>query len=242
MSDDEPLTAVVTGGASGIGRALAQECRRRRMHVFSADVTPTSDGAIVDVSSRSSVDAFAASVYEQVGSVDLLFNNAGVMASAPIVDTSDESWSRLLAVNLFGVLNVVGAFVPHMRRQPRRARIVNTASMAGFVPPFGYDNGAYAATKSAVVSVSESLGHELADDGIAVSVVCPGGVATGIFGGPDVIPPGLMDPEEAASRILAGVVAGRFYVFTHTDDDARERLAARAARVEADFLAAAADQ
>jgi NAD(P)-dependent dehydrogenase (short-subunit alcohol dehydrogenase family) len=241
MSDDRALVAVVTGAASGIGRALAEECERRGVQVFRADVTPTPGAALVDVTSRSSVDAFAASVYERVDSVDLLFNNAGIMASAPIVDTTDETWARLLGVNLHGVLNVVGAFVPYLRRQSRRARIVNTASLAGFVPPFGYGNGAYAATKAAVISVSESLEHELADDGIAVSVVCPSGVATGIFGGPDAIPPGLMAPAEAANRILAGVLAGRFYVFTHGDDDTRARIEGRTARIADDFDAAARD-
>ena len=107
--------------------------------------------------------------------------------------------------------------------------------------PFGYGNGAYAATKAAVISVSESLEHELADDGIAVSVVCPSGVATGIFGGPDAIPPGLMAPAEAANRILAGVLAGRFYVFTHGDDDTRARIEGRTARIADDFDAAARD-
>jgi NAD(P)-dependent dehydrogenase (short-subunit alcohol dehydrogenase family) len=241
MSDGRELVAVVTGAASGIGRALAEECGRRGVQVFRADVTPSPGTALVDVTSRESVAAFATSIYEQVESVDLLFNNAGVMASAAIVDTSDDTWSRLFDVNLCGVLNVVRVFVPHLRRQRRRARIVNTASLAGFVPPFGYGNGAYAATKSAVISVSESLEHELADDGIAVSVVCPSGVATGIFGGPAATPPGLMAPREAANRILAGVLAGRFYVFTHGDDDTRARLYGRAARIAADFEAAARD-
>jgi NAD(P)-dependent dehydrogenase (short-subunit alcohol dehydrogenase family) len=239
MSDGAGLVAVVTGGASGIGRALVEECERRGMRVFAADVDATARGSVVDVGSSADVEAFARSVYSQTDAVDLLFNNAGIMASAPIVDTTDAIWSRLLGVNLYGVLNVARAFVPHMRRQPRRGRIVNTASMAGFVPPYGHGNGAYAATKAAVVSVSESLVHELAPDGVAVSVVCPSGVATNIFGNPDALPPDLMRPEEAATRILEGVLAGRFYVFTHTDADAAERLASRWARVDADFRAAA---
>ena|SRR5438552_7295288 len=173
--------------------------------------------------------------------VDFVFNNAGVMPVGALVDTTDADWSRVIGVNLLGVMNVVRAFVPHLRGQPRRGHIVNTASLAGFAPPTGARAGAYAATKAAVVSVSESLAHELQPDGIGVSVVCPSGVATHIFGDQlsMSVPEGLMQPAIAARRILDGVLSGRFYVFTHTDDTVRQRLFGRWAAVEADFIAAA---
>lgn len=231
-----PRVAVVTGAASGIGEALVHECEQRGMRVFVADIAGDPS---VDVSRPASVADFAAHVYRQTDCVDYVFNNAGVMPVAPLLDTSDDDWSRVIGVNLLGVMNVVRAFVPHMRSQPRPGHLVNTASLAGFAPPLGTGNGAYAATKAAVVSVSETLAHELRDDGIAVSVVCPSGVATQIFGAAPGPPPAmLMAPEVAAGRIVDGVLAGRFYVFTHTDDVVRQRLFGRWSAVEADFAAA----
>jgi len=207
------------------------------MRVFSADIA---NDTSVDVSVRVDVDAFARSVYEQTANVDYVFNNAGVMPVAPLVETSEADWARVIGINLLGVMHVVCAFVPLLRAQPRQGYIVNTASMAGFAPPFGAGCGAYAATKSAVVSISESLAHELQPHGIAVSVVCPSGVATQIFGSSPAMRPfaGLMEPEHAARLILDGVLAGRFYIFTHTDDTAHARLLDRWAAVERDFVAA----
>ena len=230
--------AVVTGSASGIGRALVDECASRGMRVFTADI---SGDQPVDVSVRSDVESFARSVYEQTDCVDFVFNNAGVMPVAALVDTTDADWARVIGINLLGVMNVVRAFVPYLRAQPRPGHIVNTASMAGFAAPVGAGAGAYAATKAAVVSVSESLAHELRPAGIGVSVVCPSGVDTHIFGDDPLmtVPMGLMDPAHAARLILDGVLAGRLYVFTHTDDTVRQRLFARWAVVEADFAAAA---
>ncbi|MEO8693624.1 MAG: SDR family NAD(P)-dependent oxidoreductase [Acidimicrobiales bacterium] len=235
MSTDR--VAVVTGAASGIGRALVAECQQRGMRVFPADIA--GDPA-VDVSIRSDVDAFARSVFDQTDNVDYVFNNAGVMPVGPLVDTPDADWARVIGVNVLGVMHVVRAFTPHLRVQARPGHIVNTASMAGFAAPVGAGCGAYAATKSAVVSISESLAHELRPDGIGVSVVCPSGVATQIFGAnPAMRPPaGLMDAAHAARLILEGVLAGRFYVFTHTDESARARLFDRWATVERDFVAA----
>jgi NAD(P)-dependent dehydrogenase (short-subunit alcohol dehydrogenase family) len=229
--------AVVTGAASGIGRALVAECEQRGMRVFSADIA--GDPA-VDVSNRGDVEAFARSVFDHTDNVDYIFNNAGVMPVAPLVETTDADWARVIGINLLGVMHVVRAFVPYLRAQSRPGHIVNTASMAGFAAPVGAGCGAYAATKSAVVSLSESLAHELRPDGIGVSVVCPSGVETQIFGSnPALQPPvGLMDPAHAAQLILDGVLAGRFYVFTHTDPSARARLFDRWATVERDFAAA----
>ena len=229
--------AVVTGAASGIGAALVDECERRGMRVFRADIATDPP---VDVRQRAAVDDFARRVYEQTDCVDYVFNNAGVMPVASLIDTADDEWSRVIGINLLGVMNVVRAFVPYLRAQPRRGHLVNTASMAGFAPPLGAGCGAYAATKAAVVSLSESLSHELRDDGIAVSVVCPSGVATQIFGVDGAGPPPsvLMQPSDAARRIVDGVLAERLYVFTHTDDVVRQRLFGRWTAVEADFVAA----
>jgi NAD(P)-dependent dehydrogenase (short-subunit alcohol dehydrogenase family) len=206
------------------------------MRVFAADVAGE---PAVDVRARGDVEAFAERVFRECDGVDLVFNNAGVMPVAALVDTTDDDWARVIGINLLGVMNVVRSFVPHLRAQGRSSHLVNTASMAGFAPPLGAGCGAYAATKAAVVSVSESLADELRKDGISVSVVCPSGVDTQIFGPGSMRPPaGLMDAAEAATRIVDGVLAGRFYVFTHTDEVVRRRLSDRWATVEADFAAA----
>ncbi|MCA9511039.1 MAG: SDR family NAD(P)-dependent oxidoreductase [Myxococcales bacterium] len=193
MRNLEGRVAVVTGGASGIGEALARACARERMKVVVADIEAagaervakaivaaggTAIGAAADVSDRASVEALADAAYREFGAVHLLCSNAGVLATGPLVDATDHDWKWLLGVNLFGVVNGARVFVPRMRAQGGEAHIVNTASIAGLtgVP----DLGVYCATKHAVVGVSEVLAHELAEDGIGVSVLCPGGVETRI--------------------------------------------------------------
>ncbi|MEZ4215069.1 MAG: SDR family NAD(P)-dependent oxidoreductase [Myxococcota bacterium] len=193
MRNLEGRVAVVTGGASGIGEALARACARERMKVVVADIEAAGAervakaivaaggaaiGAAADVSDRASVEALADAAYREFGAVHLLCSNAGVLATGPLVDATDHDWKWLLGVNLFGVVNGARVFVPRMRAQGGEAHIVNTASIAGLtgVP----DLGVYCATKHAVVGVSEVLAHELAEDGIGVSVLCPGGVETRI--------------------------------------------------------------
>ncbi len=187
--------AVVTGGASGLGLALAEAFARRGLHVVVADVEagPLADavarieasgadalGRQTDVSVPEQVDALAAATIDRFGRVDLICNNAGVSTLGPrIWEVPLADWDWVLRVNLGGVINGIRAFVPHLVAQGR-GHVVNTASMAGVsVPPM---HGPYLASKHAVVALSESLALELSTvaPGVGVTVVCPGVIDTNI--------------------------------------------------------------
>jgi 1-deoxy-11beta-hydroxypentalenate dehydrogenase len=161
------------------------------------------------------------------------------MRTVAVLDSTADDWAAVLGVNLHGVVHVAQTFVPRLLAQGRPAHLVVTGSIAGLAPPLASPVGVYAASKSAVVAVAEYLDAELAGTDVAVSVVCPAGVDTAIFGATP-LPPGLMPPAEAARRILDGVRAGRFYVFTHSDEVVRGRLDTRWVRVRSDLDDAAA--
>ena len=196
MKEFKGKVAVVTGAASGIGRALADRSVQEGMKVVLADVEVEalakteaglkSSGATVlavptDVSQARDVAALAQKTLEVFGAVHLLCNNAGVGTEAAIWESTLEEWEWVMGVNLWGVIHGVRAFVPHMLAQDTECHIVNTASMAGLISGPGL--GAYKVTKHAVVSLSETLYHELAERGarVGVSVLCPGIVNTRIM-------------------------------------------------------------
>lgn len=187
--------AVVTGSASGLGLALAQECATRRMRLVLADVEADALAAAVatieatgaeaigvrtDVRFSAEVDALAAATLDRFGRVDVVCNNAGVSTLGPRMwEVPLADWEWVLRVNLGGVINGIRAFVPHFVAQGT-GHVVNTASMAGVsVPPM---HGPYLASKHAVVALSESLALELSSVApeVGVTVVCPGVVATNI--------------------------------------------------------------
>lgn len=187
-------TAVVTGGASGIGRSLATLLADRGALVHVVDRDGEGADAVaagirdtggraeahsVDVTDADAVMVLADAVFER-GPVDLLFNNAGVGHAGLIVDTTLEDWRRLVDVNLMGVVHGVHAFLPRMSAQQGPSHIVNTASMAGIVPAAGLS--AYSATKAAVVALTEALDVELIGTPVCVSALCPGVVNTAIVG------------------------------------------------------------
>ena len=229
-------TAVITGAASGIGRALAQRLSRERMHLVLADVdrrplrelASSLPGALAvptDVSRMRDVEMLAAKAYARFGRVHLLCNNAGVAEYGAVWEVSLRRWQRVLGVNLWGAVHGCLAFVPRMIAQGGAAHVVNTASMAGLVtPPLA---GAYSASKHAVVALSEALVQDLALRGarVGVSVLCPGWVATALASsGPgaadrmmrSLISRGL-PPEAVADRTVHAVRAGEFYVLTHPE-------------------------
>ncbi|BBX18859.1 short-chain dehydrogenase [Mycolicibacterium duvalii] len=219
--------SVVTGAASGIGQAIAEALLDHGAIVvltdFDADrLAAVAEGlgmhdgrvhaAVVDVTDQHQVQVTVEHAAEEHGSLDFLFNNAGVGATMPIGAATLEHWRRIVDLNLWGVIYGVHAAVPIMARQGS-GHIVNTASLAGLVP-FPYQS-LYCTTKYGVVGLSESLRYELAADGIRVSVVCPGNVISRIFGTPVIGQPFEAEPpedsipaEEAARLILAGVAAG----------------------------------
>jgi len=184
--------AVVTGAASGIGRAIVEELLRQGASVYMADIhaqhleTATRElggalgpgqrlySGLTDVADPDSVAALASAARAALGDVDLLFANAGIASAyggAPD-ETPLEDWHRQLNVNLFGVVHCLRAFLPAMRAKGRRSHIVITASSAGLLPTA--NRASYAASKHAVVGLGESLYLQLQGSAIGVSLLCPG--------------------------------------------------------------------
>jgi NAD(P)-dependent dehydrogenase (short-subunit alcohol dehydrogenase family) len=249
MKEFRNKTAVVTGGGMGIGRAIAQALAGEGMNLVIADVDVDAGESVTkelaatgvkaifvptDVSEAGEVDNLAARSFDEFGEVHLLCNNAGVFVGGAVVDTlpSDQAW--LMAVNFTGTVNGINAFVPRMLAQADTDRhILNTASCTGLFPTPG--QGAYAASKYAVVGYSERLCEELEPQGIGVSMLCPAGVSTRIgesqrvrperFGGPvdmpprpsssDPLPPGMLDAREVARMTVRGIRENRLYIHTH---------------------------
>jgi NAD(P)-dependent dehydrogenase (short-subunit alcohol dehydrogenase family) len=189
-----PRVAIVTGGASGIGRALGAALVRRGDQVVLADVEGAAaeevaeqltalgpgaaSAAAVDVRNAAAVAALVADTAARHGRLDLLFNNAGLGIGGPVEELALAHWDRVIDVNLRGVVHGVHAAYPVMLRQGF-GHIINTASLAGLLPTPG--SAPYGTTKWAVVGLSLSLRGEAAPHGVRVSVVCPGGVDTPIL-------------------------------------------------------------
>ena len=185
--------AVITGAASGIGAGLAKQAVARGMKVVLADrdqaglekvaaeLGEQALAVVTDVTSQASLDALADKAYAAFGQVDLLFNNAGVLTTGNSWEISDAKWQQAWQVNVNGIVNGLRAFVPRLLKADRAARIINTASVGGFLPsPL---MAPYSATKFAVVALTESLANELAtlNPLIQVSLLAPGPVKTAIF-------------------------------------------------------------
>lgn len=256
--------AVVTGAASGIGLGVCKALLAAGLTVCMLDV----EGAALDRAAArldGVVDAYACDVGDPVamskvagdilrrhGHVDLLINNAGVGGQLnPMWDSAPQDWQWVFGVNVFGVVNGIRAFVPAMLARGE-GHVVNVASLAGLAsPPF---MGTYAASKHAVVGLTESLAAEFAMIGCSLkaSVVCPGNIDSrirdgdrnrpaalagqratdpatlarleGIFEG--IMRQGLITADEGAARILAGIERDDLHILTHPEDSApaRERL------------------
>jgi NAD(P)-dependent dehydrogenase (short-subunit alcohol dehydrogenase family) len=192
--------AVITGAASGIGRAMAELFASEGSAVVVADLDGggveavaagiregggSAEAVQVDVSDAASVDALAATTRDRFGGVDVLCNNAGVSTFNLIEDQTLDDWKWVLSVNLWGVIHGIHSFLPIMRDQAsshRPAHIVNTSSVAGLLSGVPFI-GPYSATKVAVVSISETLSQELVIAGlpIGVSVLCPSATETGVM-------------------------------------------------------------
>jgi NAD(P)-dependent dehydrogenase (short-subunit alcohol dehydrogenase family) len=245
--------AFVTGGASGIGRAMVNSFAARGLTVVLADVEQaaldtavgeltesgaTARGIPVDVRRPEDLDVAAEQVLGEFGRVDVLCNNAGVItARRPIWEHTADDWRWIVDVNLLGVAYGIRAFVPAMVAAGR-GHVVNTASMAGLTTIPGGGNGAYSATKHAVVGLSETLRLELATAApeVGVTVLCPGPVPSRIHeaarnrpGGPDLpaapAPAGTdfglvlhrVPAEDVGEQVATAIERRHDYVLTHAD-------------------------
>jgi NAD(P)-dependent dehydrogenase (short-subunit alcohol dehydrogenase family) len=247
--------AVITGGASGFGLALAARCAGHGMDVALLDrdgERAGSEGEVladahgvevlamaVDVADPAAVEAAATAVAERFGRADLVVSNVGVQLFGAVERLTDDEWRWVLDVNVIGSARVARAFLPMLRRS-EPGRLAFTASVGVLDPASRM--AAYQASKFALWGLAETLRLELADDGIAVSVVFPSGMVTrhlesstdaqpehvrrpigdeGDFTAMVASNPAMVDtvvsPEEAAGRVLDALLAGERYVITHGD-------------------------
>jgi len=258
MKEYKGKVAVITGAATGIGRGIAEHCAKENMKIVLADVenealTKTEKemkeagaevvAVMTDVSKASDVEVLAEKTLDTYGSVDLLFNNAGVHLIGTIWECTLKDWEWLLGVNLWGVIHGIRTFIPIMLEQGTEAYIVNTASSGGLTSaPFV---GVYRASKHAVVTISESLQYELLSVGanIKVSILCPGLVKTDISTSKRNRPAELNNethreietsaetierfqktlasatgPEMIADQVFDALYEDKFYILTHPEE------------------------
>lgn len=250
-------TALITGAGSGFGLELARLAARAGMRLVLVDVQAdalaasvaeqSAAGALVmpfelSVADANAMQAMAEQVEQQWGAPHLLFNNAGVGSGGLIWENSLDDWQWVLGVNLMGVVHGVRLFTPMMleaaHKDPAwRGHIVNTASMAGLLNP--PNMGVYNVSKHAVVSLTETLHHDLSlvSEQIAVSLLCPYFVATGISQShrnrpaagqratrsqrvgqammDKAVQSGKVSAAEVAERTFAAIASGQFYVYSH---------------------------
>jgi NAD(P)-dependent dehydrogenase (short-subunit alcohol dehydrogenase family) len=221
------LTAVVTGAASGIGRALAGALAGRGANLVLADVDIANLRQVCELLGARAVptDVAAPEAVEALALVAqdarLVCLNAGIVGTclgAPWEVTPDD-WNRVFAVNVGGVVNGLRAFVPRLLASKRRAHILITGSLAGTATFAG--GGAYGPSKHAVVAVAEHTAMALADTHVTVSVVCPALVSTGMSSDG-------VDPSHVAAQALATLDDGTFAVIP---DEWRNAVVTRAARL-----------
>ncbi|MGW4023684.1 SDR family NAD(P)-dependent oxidoreductase [Streptomyces sp. NPDC005009] len=180
MNDFEGLTALVTGGASGIGRATAELLAERGARVAVLDLDPSTvdaplTGHRADVTDDASVRAAVAAAVDGLGGLDVLVNNAGIGARGTVETNSDEEWHRVFDVNVLGMVRTARACLPHLRASAHAA-IVNTCSIAATA---GLPQRAlYSATKGAVYSLTLAMAADHVREGIRVNCVNPGTVDT----------------------------------------------------------------
>ena len=241
----EESVAVVTGAATGIGRALAARLAREGARLCLADINEGGleevsrglrvGGAevsahVLDVGDSAQVEALSRAVFERYGRVDLLFNNAGVTLIGDVEEVSLDDIEWLMRINFWGVVHGVKHFLPLLKRR-KRSYIVNMSSVFGIIAPPG--QAAYSASKFAVRGFTESLRHELAGTGVQVCSVHPGGIRTGIATsgrlGKHAAPErrerdcakfarlAVTTPEDAADRIVRGVLRGETRILVGRD-------------------------
>lgn len=247
LPDLSGKVAVVTGGASGIGKGTALRLTEAGMRVVIADIQEDALYAAArelgatpvhtDVSDLASVEELAKRAVAEFGTVHVVCNNAGVGPMAPVRDLTIDDWHWVLGVNLYGVIHGVQTFLPILEANADGGHIVNTASMAGLAAPPML--GAYSVAKFGVVALSEVLAAELAADGsrVGATVLCPGTVHTNIGSSSrnrpaHLAPGGLRDvvledannpdhrwitAEDAGDVVVGAIRRGDLYALTHPE-------------------------
>ncbi|MET8845662.1 SDR family oxidoreductase [Amycolatopsis sp. NPDC004625] len=171
MSEFEGLVAAVTGGASGIGKAVADLLTERGAQVAVLDLKPDEGGFRCDVSSDREVREAIDAVVDRFGRLDILVNNAGIGAQGDVTANDDDEWHRVFDVNVVGMVRLARTALPHLKNSPSAA-IVNTCSIAAWA---GLPSRAlYSASKGAVLSLTLAMATDHLPDGIRVNCVCPG--------------------------------------------------------------------
>jgi NADP-dependent 3-hydroxy acid dehydrogenase YdfG len=221
VKDVAGKVAFITGGASGMGLAMARSFSAAGMKIVVADVQKdalervraefgrSNAGVLtitVDVTDRDAMEAAARETEKAFGKVHVVCNNAGVAVGGTLDAMDYKDWDWVMGVNLDGVVNGLQTFVNRIKSHGEGGHIVNTASMAGHLAVPGL--GVYNATKWAVVGISETLRAELAAHDIGVSVLCPGVVSTGIFDSGRNRPADLKTTEDTSTRVLAAGLDG----------------------------------
>ncbi|MFE7602654.1 SDR family NAD(P)-dependent oxidoreductase [Streptomyces sp. NPDC057494] len=237
-------TAVITGASSGIGAGLARhaaglgmklvlaDIAADRLAVFAEELRATGaevEAVVTDVADPASVEALADTAYTRFGVVDLLVNNAGIMAMGYSWEIPAERWDAMLRINIGGYVNGIRAFVPRMLERGEKTWVVNVSSVGGMLPsPL---MAPYSVTKFGTLALTESLHHEMQMKGapIQVSVVTPGSVKSDIFRAArpgETAPPEIaafsehlqamadehgLTPEEHAERVFEMVAEGRYW-------------------------------
>jgi NAD(P)-dependent dehydrogenase (short-subunit alcohol dehydrogenase family) len=230
--------AVVTGGAAGIGLAAAMRFARLGLHVCIADLgeerlaraaealagaSPNGAASVMsmaaDVSSRDDLQRLEGAVRERFGGTDVLMNNAGIQPGSAMFGP-EENWRRVLAVNLWGVINGTHVFVPGMIARGRPGLVINTGSKQGITTPPG--DPAYNVSKAGVKAFTEALQHELRNTPgaqISAHLLIPGFVYTELTAqGRTEKPAGAWTPEETAGFMIERLTAGDFYILCPDND------------------------
>ncbi|MEN3950520.1 SDR family NAD(P)-dependent oxidoreductase [Iodidimonas sp. SYSU 1G8] len=226
MREFSGRTAFITGGASGIGLAMARAFADKGMRLVLSDVNkaaldaaeselkPRTDVLVLaqDVTDRAAW-AEAVSQVEAFGKLHVVCANAGLPpAGSPVADTDPAKWDRIVAVNLTGVFNTVHYLTPLVRAHGEGGHVVITSSMAGAVAASPI--GDYVVTKYGAVGMGEVMRYELAPHNIGVSLLLPGTVGTALSGAPT---PGSMNAANVGARVVKAIEGNELYIFTHPE-------------------------